>query len=54
MSQLGRREREGGAGPHRGVVRVEPLDGRVVEGAVPGGQRGGCVAGVGGVQDDGH
>ena len=54
MSRLGKREREGGAGPHREVVRVELLDGRVVEGAVPSGPRGGRVAGVGGVQHDGH
>ena len=31
------REREGGAGPHHEVVREEHRDGRVVEGAVPGG-----------------
>ena len=54
MSRLGKREREGGAGPHREVVHAEHQDGRVVKGAVPGGLRGGRVAGVGGVQDDGH
>ena len=47
-------QEEGGTGPHREVVREEHRGGRVVEGAVPGGPRGGRVAGVGGVQDDGH
>ena len=46
--------RRGGAGPHRELVREEHRGGRVVEGAVPGGPRGVRVAGVGGVQDDGH
>ena len=48
------REREGGAEPPHGVVREEHRDGRVVEGAVPGGPLGVRVVVVGGVQDDGR